>query len=91
MSPEEALYHQYKSSIFKVISEHRQGTGFLVDSHGLILTNQNIVAQSDYLSITINAGDKFSARLLAEDQAKDLATMISQTHADILRPTGSRH
>ena len=42
------------------------------------------------LTFDLAAGVQLSFQF-PRDQAKDLATKISRTHADILRPTGSRH
>jgi len=52
------------------------GSGFIVSSDGLILTNKHVVADEDasYTVITSN-GDKHEAKVLARDPALDLAVI----------------
>ncbi|MBI2582640.1 trypsin-like peptidase domain-containing protein, partial [Candidatus Azambacteria bacterium] len=57
------------------------GTGFIISSDGLILTNKHITADSaaDYTVLT-NDGQKIPARVLAQDPVQDLAVIkIDQT------------
>ena len=52
------------------------GTGFIVSSEGLIVTNKHVVLdkEADYTVFT-NSGDKFSAKVLARDPVQDLAVL----------------
>lgn len=56
------------------------GTGFVVDSKGLILTNKHVVsdAEADYTIVTIK-GDKYPAEVLAEDPFNDIAVLKVKT------------
>jgi len=62
-----------------VISESGHGTGFFVDGKGLILTNQHVVAQSQYLAVQFLIRDTISTgvcRQLAELPSRALARKI---------------
>ncbi len=62
------------------------GTGFIVDSSGLILTNKHVVAdtQADYTVLT-NDGQKYPAKVLALDPAQDIAIIkIDKTNLSTL-------
>lgn len=50
------------------------GTGFIISSDGMILTNKHVVLdpQADYTVLT-NNGKKFPAKMVARDPAQDLA------------------
>lgn len=50
------------------------GTGFIISSEGMILTNRHLVLdkEADYTVLT-NDGRKFSAKVLARDPVQDLA------------------
>lgn len=50
------------------------GSGFIVDSSGIILTNRHVVfdANSDY-QVILNNGKKFKAKILARDPINDIA------------------
>ena len=52
------------------------GTGFIVSSDGLIVTNKHVVSDedADYTVLT-NDGSKFSAEVLARDPIQDLAIL----------------
>jgi S1-C subfamily serine protease len=57
------------------------GSGFIVSSNGLVLTNKHVVsdAQADYTVIT-NDGKKYSAKVLALDPVQDLAVIKIQSN-----------
>jgi len=52
------------------------GSGFIVSSDGLVLTNKHVVSdkQADYTVLT-NDGQKYSAKVLALDPVQDLAVI----------------
>ncbi|RJP44180.1 PDZ domain-containing protein [Candidatus Parcubacteria bacterium] len=52
------------------------GSGFIISSNGLILTNKHVVAdeRASYTAFT-NDGKKYSARVLARDPIQDLAVL----------------
>jgi len=52
------------------------GSGFLVSSDGMIVTNRHVVDQSDVeYTVFLNDGTKFDAEILARDPANDLAVL----------------
>lgn len=52
------------------------GSGFIVSSDGLILTNKHVVAdKSASYTVITSSGDKYEARVLARDPALDLAVI----------------
>jgi len=53
------------------------GTGFIVSSEGLVVTNKHVVIDDEAnYTIFTNDGEKYAARVLAKDPAQDLAIMI---------------
>jgi len=52
------------------------GTGFIVSSDGLILTNKHVVSdeKAEYTALT-NDGEKYKAQVLARDKFQDLAIL----------------
>jgi S1-C subfamily serine protease len=58
------------------------GTGFIVSSDGLVLTNKHVVidAEADYTVLT-NEGEKIPAKVLARDPVRDIAVLkINRTN-----------
>jgi S1-C subfamily serine protease len=68
-------FKKLKNTVVTVISESGHGTGFFVDGKGLILTNQHVVAQSQYLAVQFDREHKIAARLIASDPQKDVALL----------------
>jgi len=76
--PADDLAGQYKhlrDSVATVYSEFGHGTGFLVDQSGLVVTNQHVVEDSEYLAVQFDQKRKVAARLLASDSKKDVAVL----------------
>jgi hypothetical protein len=68
-------FRRLKNTVVTVLSESGHGTGFFVDDHGLILTNQHVVANSEYLAVQFDPEHKIKAELLAADSQKDVALL----------------
>lgn len=69
------LLNVLRDGVVSVQGEVTQGTGFIVDSSGLILTNQHVIARSNELRVQFDAGRKLAAQLVAEDPETDLAVL----------------
>jgi hypothetical protein len=71
----ESLFQKYQKSVVTVWSEIGSGTGFIVDSAGLILTNQHVIGTSEIVSVQFDARRKVAARVLAMDADRDVAVL----------------
>ena len=90
-------FKRLKNTVVTVISESGHGTGFLVDSKGLLLTNQHVVGNSEYLAVQFDRAHKIQARLIAADAQKDvallsvnLAALPNASPAPIFRPASGK-
>jgi serine protease Do len=50
-----------------------QGSGFIIDSSGYIVTNNHVAGDAEEISVTLDDGRKFDARLVGRDARTDLA------------------
>ena len=68
-------FKRMQNSVVTVWSEFGHGTGFIVDSAGLVLTNQHVVGPSEYIAVQFDERRKLPAVLLAADPEKDIAVL----------------
>ncbi|GAC1615721.1 MAG: hypothetical protein NVS9B13_00240 [Candidatus Acidiferrum sp.] len=68
-------FKRLKNTVVTVRSESGQGTGFFVDGKGLILTNEHVVGNSEYLAVQFDRTHKILAKLIAADAQKDVALL----------------
>ncbi len=64
------------------------GTGFLVTSDGMIVTNQHVVSGAEQIVVTLRDGRDFPARLLGEDPRTDIAVVKIDTTGLPVAPIG---
>jgi len=69
-------FKRLKNSVVTVKSESGHGTGFFVDGKGLILTNQHVVGNSEYVAVQFDRTHKIAAKLIAADAQKDVALLF---------------
>ncbi|MBZ5502983.1 MAG: S1C family serine protease [Acidobacteriia bacterium] len=69
-------FKRLKNAVVTVRSESGHGTGFFVDGKGLILTNEHVVGNSEYLAVQFDRTHKIAAKLIASDPQKDVALLL---------------
>jgi serine protease Do len=80
------VFEEYWSSPFQFFPEYRQkgteeqkvggGSGFIISSDGLILTNKHVVEEEDVeYTVVLSNGKKYSAKILARDPLNDIAIL----------------
>lgn len=52
-----------------------QGSGFIIDKTGFIVTNNHVVEDGDKISVTLHNGDQLDAELIGRDPATDIALL----------------
>jgi hypothetical protein len=69
------MFQKYQNSVVTVWSEIGSGTGFIVDSAGLVMTNQHVIGPSELISVQFDAKRKVAAKLLTFDSERDVAVL----------------
>jgi len=55
-----------------------QGSGFIIDSNGIVLTNAHVVNKADQVSVNLKDGRTFDGKVLGADTVTDLAVIKIQ-------------
>jgi len=59
----------------QIIPRQGQGSGFIIDSEGYILTNNHVVAEARKITVTMANGKKIESTLVGRDPRSDLAVI----------------
>ena len=62
------------------------GSGFVWDGSGHVVTNFHVVQGASSLTVTLNDGNTYEAKLVGVDPSKDLAVLRIDAPADALHP-----
>jgi S1-C subfamily serine protease len=76
-----SMFQKYQKSVVTVWSEIGSGTGFIVDSSGLVMTNQHVIGPSELVAVQFDANRKVAAKVLAFDADRDVAILYADLSA----------
>ena len=57
------------------IPREGEGSGFIVDPSGYIVTNNHVIDKADRIEVTLNDGTEFDAKIVGRDTKTDLALL----------------
>jgi putative serine protease PepD len=77
-----AIYRRASQGVVDIVATtaggRAEGSGFLIDTRGDIVTNQHVVAGATALTVRFADGSRASAQVVGEDAANDLAVIRVQ-------------
>jgi putative serine protease PepD len=73
-------------SITGQTSERAQGSGFVYDAKGHVVTNQHVVDGADSISVRFWNGATYSAHVVGTDSSTDLAVLDVDAPSSLLQP-----
>ena len=70
-----ATYQRVNPAVVHISVGVGQGSGFVIDSSGLIVTNNHVVEDAQTLEVTFSNGDQYPAQIVGTDPGADLAVI----------------
>ncbi|MEV7286600.1 trypsin-like peptidase domain-containing protein [Streptomyces sp. NPDC093252] len=75
----EAVAARVLPSVVSVETDNGQGSGFVFDARGRVLTNAHVVEGSSRVTLELQDGRRLSAEVIGEDPAHDVAVLEPET------------
>lgn len=75
---------QFRSRIPQERKVAGQGSGFIIDSQGVILTNAHVVSEADRVTVTLKDGRTFNGEVKGTDKVTDLAVVTIDSQGENL-------
>ena len=77
-----ASVRMVQDHLFRLFPIEGVGSGIIIDSKGLLLTNNHVVDKADTLKITLKDGNIFNGKVVGPDEISDLAVVkVDSTEA----------
>lgn len=81
---EELLPAVVNISITSNISTNQEfGSGFLISKDGFIVTNNHVIDEASDISVALNSGEKFKAKIVSIDKKTDIALLKITTDKEL--------
>jgi len=81
-----ALYQQVLPGVVSIRTESAQGSGFVYDGEGHIITNQHVVDGASVVEISFSTGYKAFGTIIGSDSAADVAVIKVDAPASEIHP-----
>ena len=75
MAPEMEVYRSVRAGVFRIESGLSQGSGFLIDTSGLILTNAHVVAGQLTAAAVLDSVTRLPLQIVHRDNDADVAVL----------------
>jgi serine protease Do len=62
---------------------YRVGSGFIVDKSGYIVTNYHVVSDASRITVKLESGEEFAAKVVGTDEETDIAVLKIDTGKDL--------
>jgi putative serine protease PepD len=81
-----SIYRLARKGVVEVTSPQGQGSGFVYDTNGHVLTNQHVVAGTSSLTVKLWNGKTYKASVVGTDPSTDLAVLKISAPSSALFP-----
>lgn len=70
------IFQTLRDAVVTIESEGAQGTGFLVDDRGLLLTNEHVISGSRFFTASFDDDHRLPASVVVSDATEDVAVLV---------------
>ena len=88
--PKIPLFEDFKNRLESQLKEGGQrkkvssiGSGFLISKDGFIVTNNHVIDDADEITVSLNDGSKYKAKIIGIDKKTDLALLKISTNKEL--------
>ena len=75
------IVEDVSANVVQVLSKHNEGSGFLVNSQGGVLTNAHVVGSSETVTVHFPGGQNYTGKVVGVDEYLDLAFIELTYHS----------
>lgn len=76
VSEEAIIFKNFRAGVFTIFCDDGKGSGFLIDSIGIVITNQHVVSSAKFVRVQVNDSVKVKGRVIASDKVRDVAAIL---------------
>ena len=81
------IYERSNASVVEIsTSAQAQGSGFVYDAEGHVVTNQHVVTGAEEINVRFSNGSSHPATVVGSDRSTDLAVLKVEAPEELLRP-----
>ena len=85
LSPAE-IYARADDSVVEITTQAGQGSGFVYDEEGHVVTNEHVVGDANSMEVRFASGATYPATLVGTDTSTDIAVIDVDAPASVLEP-----
>ena len=69
------VYEKNVDAVVAVTTDKSMGSGFVITADGYIVSNQHVVDGAKKITVTLNNGKEYSAKLVGQDESNDVSLL----------------
>src|SRR5262245_46155540 len=81
-----AIYDRTHDSVVEITTQAGQGSGFVYDEEGHVITNEHVVSDANSMQVRFASGATYPATLVGTDTSTDIAVIDVDAPASVLEP-----
>ena len=72
---EEEVFANARSAMVRIVTNRASGSGFIIETGGLVLTNNHVISDAEQITVYLDDGTPFIGKVVGRDLVRDLAVL----------------